>query len=92
MVIVACSKLDNDTNIKSTFSTDVYTSASTVQKFMFDFMNAVGTTQYPAGWDNKIKLNQDYIILPMNNSSNGENSTCLVKVPMHGTGLVESCL
>ena len=93
LALGACSKSANDLNIKSEFSSDVYTPASMGQKFMFGFMNAVGTVQYPADWVNKIKLNQDYIILPMHNNSTGKNSTCLVVTgSMQGTMLVESCL
>ncbi len=88
------SKSFNDTNvtIRSTFSSDVYTSASTMQQFMFGFMNAVGTVKYPADWENKIKSKDDYIILPMHNANTNITNPCLVKGPMHGTMLVESCL
>ncbi|MBX9867593.1 MAG: hypothetical protein K2Y14_11825 [Burkholderiales bacterium] len=93
VVLSACSKPANDVNIKSTFSSDVYTPASTMQLFMFGFMNFLGTAQYPVDWDNKIKSNKDYIILLMHNASTNNTSPCLVKCPMQqGTMLVESCL
>lgn len=93
-VLGSFSKSFNDTNvtIKSTFSSDVYTSASTIQLFMFGFMSSLGTAQYPVDWENKIKSKDDYIISSMHNTNTNITRPCLVKAPMHGTILVESCL
>ncbi|MBX9867251.1 MAG: hypothetical protein K2Y14_10070 [Burkholderiales bacterium] len=93
LALGACSKSANNVNIKSAFSADVYTPASTMQQFMFGFMSFLGSAQYPVDWDNKIKSNKDYIMLLMYNASTNNTSQCLVKCPMQqGTMLVESCL
>lgn len=92
LALGACSKSANNVTIKSTFSSDSYIAASTMQQLMFGLMNFFGTVKYPGDWESKIKAKDDYIILPMHNSNTNITSPCLVKTPMHGTILVESCL
>ena len=93
-VLSACGNSANTTNqkIKSTFGSDIYTYPSTIQAFVTGFMLAFGDVKYPADWNKKLKLDQNYKIIPLHNNSANKTSECLVKLPLKGTIFVEACL
>jgi hypothetical protein len=80
-------------NIKSQFSSDVYTNISSTQELILGLSQGLGEVQYPSNWNNKLKSYNNYLVLPLHNNNTNRTSYCLMQLPPQGnTIFVESCL